>query len=135
MSIAGEAFVEIHPDTAAECGIEDGEYVRIESRHGSARVLAQITNRVGLETVFVPMHYLNDAQVNLLTNEESLDPDAHCPEYKATPVRVEPETTGDRTPASASSGGQSATPADFELPEVEPLPRPGTEDSTTEAND
>ncbi len=134
MSIAGEAFAEIHPETAADHGIQDSEYVRVTSPNGSARVLAQVTKRVNPESIFVPMHYLEDAQVNLLTNEEALDPSAHCPEYKATPVRIESETDGKRTPASTSSVGQAATPADFDISDVESSPRPGTETHPTETD-
>lgn len=127
MSITGEAFVEIHPETAAEYGIEDDEYVRMESRHGSIRVLAQVTGRVGPSTVFVPMHFLEDAAVNRLTNEESLDPHSNCPEYKAVPVRIDPGEAEERSPASAQEVGQSETPASADLPDVESTARPGTD--------
>ncbi len=131
-SISGEAFAEIHPRTAADHGIEDGEYVRMQSRHGSVKVLAQVTGRVGPGTVFVPMHFLEDAAVNLMTNEESLDPQAHCPEYKATPVRINPGEADDRAPASTQDVGQAETPASADIPEVEPTVQPGTDNPSAD---
>lgn len=47
MSYVGEDFVEINPETAANAGIENGDYVRVESRHGTIRVTAQVTELTG----------------------------------------------------------------------------------------
>ena len=94
-------FVEVHPTTAASHGIESGDMVRIESRRGEIVVPAQVTDRIGPETVFVPIHFAESA-VNRLTDEEHLDPAAATPEYKVSAVRIapvegesEPITTGD----------------------------------------
>jgi formate dehydrogenase major subunit len=88
MSHVGESFVEIHPDTATDLGVEDGEYVRVESRRGSIVVKVQVTDRVGPATLFIPMHFAAGA-VNKLTGE-TFDPHAGIPEYKISSVRVEP---------------------------------------------
>ncbi|MCT9097987.1 formate dehydrogenase subunit alpha [Haloarchaeobius sp. HME9146] len=88
MSHVGESFVEVHPDTAAELGIADEEYVRVESRRGDIVVKVQVTDRVGPGTLFIPMHFAAGA-VNKLT-QESFDPQAGIPEYKVSSVRVEP---------------------------------------------
>jgi formate dehydrogenase major subunit len=82
-------FVEINPATAAGMGISGGDPVRIESRRGETVVPAQITDRVGPENVFVPIHFTESA-INRLTDEEHLDPTAATPEYKVSAVRVEP---------------------------------------------
>lgn len=89
-SYTDETFVEIHPDTAAELDIADGETVEVTSRFGSLRVPAQLTERAGRDDVFIPMHYLGDGVANELTNEEELDPQSKVPEYKVTTVRVSP---------------------------------------------
>ena len=39
-------IVEIHPDTAAEHGIADGDWVRVENQFGSARMKAQLTRTI-----------------------------------------------------------------------------------------
>jgi formate dehydrogenase major subunit len=88
MGHVGESFVEIHPDTAEAVGVADGEYVRVESRRGSVVVRAEVTDRVGEGTLFIPMHFAAGA-VNKLTGE-TFDPQAGIPEYKVSSVRVEP---------------------------------------------
>ena len=88
MSHVGESFVEINPATAAEIGVEDGEYVRVESRRGDIVVKAEVTDRVGEGTLFIPMHFAAGA-VNKLTGE-TFDPTAGIPEYKVSSVSAEP---------------------------------------------
>ncbi|GGN09028.1 formate dehydrogenase subunit alpha [Halarchaeum nitratireducens] len=82
-------FVEINPDTAAAYGIENGDPVRIESDKGEIVVTAQVTERIGEDTVFAPIHFAETA-VNTLTDSERLDPEAKTPEFKATAVRISP---------------------------------------------
>jgi len=111
MSHVGESFVEIHPETADELGIDDEEYVRVESRRGKIAVKAQVTDRVGEGTLFIPMHFAAGA-VNTLTQEE-FDPQAGIPEYKVTSVSVEPlgaDTDEQllRTPDAGSPAGSKS---------------------------
>ncbi|SFR65372.1 formate dehydrogenase major subunit [Halogeometricum rufum] len=82
-------FVEIHPDTAVDYGIESGDMVRVESRRGEVTVPAQVTDRVGRDNLFVPIHFAESA-VNRLTDEEHLDPAAATPEFKVSAVRIRP---------------------------------------------
>ncbi len=91
-------FVEIHPQTAASHGIETGDQVRIESRRGEITVPAQVTDRVGHDAVFAPIHFAESA-VNRLTDEEHLDPSAATPEFKVSAVRISP-TEGESTPVT-----------------------------------
>ena len=88
MSHVGESFVEVNPETATELGIDETGYVRVTSRRGSIVVRADVTDRVGPGTVFIPMHFASGA-VNMLTGE-AYDPIAGIPEYKISSVRVEP---------------------------------------------
>jgi formate dehydrogenase major subunit len=87
MSHVGESFVEIHPETADQLGVSDGEYVRVESRRGSIVVKSQVTDRVGEGTLFIPMHFAAGA-VNKLT-QKTFDPQAGIPEFKVSSVRLE----------------------------------------------
>jgi formate dehydrogenase major subunit len=80
-------FVEIHPDTAAGIGVESGDLVTVASRRGEIVVPAQVTDRVGPDNVFVPIHFAESA-VNRLTDEEHLDPAAATPEFKVSAVKV-----------------------------------------------
>ncbi|ELZ14476.1 formate dehydrogenase, alpha subunit [Haloterrigena salina JCM 13891] len=108
MSHVGESFVEINPSTADELGVADGEYVRVESRRGEIVVKAQVTDRVGDGTLFIPMHFAAGA-VNKLT-QETFDPQAGIPEYKISSVRLEPlgrdtDVTVLQTPDVGASSG------------------------------
>lgn len=96
-------FVEINPETAVNYGIEDGDLVRLESRRGEIVVPAQVTDRVGPDTVFAPIHFA-DTAVNRLTDEEHLDPAAATPEYKVSAVRLGPYE-GEAEPIDAGDLG------------------------------
>jgi formate dehydrogenase major subunit len=101
-------FVEIHPDTASTLDIRTGDMVTVRSRRGEIDVPAQVTDRVGRETVFVPIHFAESA-VNRLTDEEHLDPQAATPEYKVsavdvTPVADDPDSVTAPDPETATEG-------------------------------
>ncbi|MFM1928378.1 MAG: hypothetical protein RIR28_961 [Pseudomonadota bacterium] len=51
-------FVEINPKAASARGIRDGEYVWVKSPTGAEiKVKAMVTERVGVDTVFIPFHF------------------------------------------------------------------------------
>ncbi len=51
-------FVEINPKAAADRGVRNGEYVWVKSPTGARlKVKAQVTERVGPDTVFIPFHF------------------------------------------------------------------------------
>ena len=80
-------YMEINPDAAKELGIEHGSYVRMVSRRGDAILLAQCTQRVAKDAVFVPFHFfdcVNRVALGLL------DPHSRQPAYKQCAIRVEP---------------------------------------------
>ncbi len=79
-------YMEINPDAAADMGIRNGEYVRCVSRRGDAIVMAQLTQRVPHNMVFIPFHY-HDC-VNRLTLG-LLDPHSRQPAFKQSAVRIE----------------------------------------------
>ena len=103
-------FVEIHPQTAANYGIESGEMVTVTSRRGEITVPAQVTDRIGPDSVFAPIHFAETA-VNRLTDEEHLDPAAATPEYKVSAVRITP-AEGEPQPIGAGAGEPAAEEAD-----------------------
>ena len=88
-----EPYLEIHPQDAMACGVRDGRLARIASRWGACvlRVKAQPT--VPRRQVFVPIHWndqtASDARVGALVNPV-VDPISGEPEFKHTPVRIEP---------------------------------------------
>lgn len=92
-SNAPDNFVEIHPDTASDLGIADGDEVEVVSARGSVSGAARISDGMLANTIFMPMHY-GDAQnvgdgrlANLLTNHV-YDLHSKQPEYKYSAVRI-----------------------------------------------
>ncbi len=79
-------FMEINARTAEKLGIQSMDYVRVVSRRSSALVLAQLTERVAENAIFIPMHYYNC--VNRLALG-LLDPYSRQPAYKQSAVRLE----------------------------------------------
>lgn len=79
-------FIEINPDLAGELGVQRGEYVRLVSRRSDAVVMAQPTQRVPKNMVFLPFHFHDCA--NRLTLG-LLDPHSRQPAYKQSAVRIE----------------------------------------------
>ncbi len=79
-------FIEINPDLCAEMGIRRGDYVRLVSRRSDAIVMAQPTQRVPRNMVFLPFHFHDCA--NRLTLG-LLDPHSRQPAYKQSAVRIE----------------------------------------------
>ncbi|HXG29308.1 MAG TPA: molybdopterin-dependent oxidoreductase [Nevskiales bacterium] len=88
-----EPFVEIHPYDAMLNGVQDGALVRVASRWGALVARLKTSGDVPRRSVFVPIHwndqYASDARVGALVNPV-VDPVSGEPEFKHTPVRVEP---------------------------------------------
>jgi ferredoxin-nitrate reductase len=91
-------FIEINPDLTEELGIARGEYVRLVSRRGDAVAMAQPTQRVPRNMVFLPFHFHDCA--NRLTLG-LLDPHSRQPAYKQSAVRI--EKIADQTAAAKLS--------------------------------
>ena len=88
-------FMEIHPDTATEYGISDGDIVHVESRWGEMLAAASVSEGVQREQLFIPIHW-NDqfssrGRVGPLVNPD-VDDHSGQPELKHTPVRIRKET-------------------------------------------
>jgi assimilatory nitrate reductase catalytic subunit len=92
-SHAPEPSIDLHPNDALLCGVREGELARVTSRWGA--MVARVTHGGGIArgSVFVPIHWsgqtASDARVGALVNP-SVDPVSGEPEFKHTPVRVEP---------------------------------------------
>jgi formate dehydrogenase alpha subunit len=82
-----EAWVEMHPDDAAEIGLNGEKWVRVTSRRGQIELAVRVTDRIRPGVLFIPFHFA-EAAANALTNA-ALDPDSGIPEYKVCAVRVE----------------------------------------------
>jgi assimilatory nitrate reductase catalytic subunit len=95
MSHAPEPFVQIHPDDAARMGCSDGTLAVVASPQGRVvlRVKADADQRRG--AVFVPLHwtdqYASSARIDAVIAAHT-DPVSGQPEFKHTPVSVQPFT-------------------------------------------
>jgi assimilatory nitrate reductase catalytic subunit len=90
-----EPLVEMHPRLAQRYGITDGDLVRVTSRRGEVTLPAQVVETIRPDTVFIPYHWANGKQANLLTNPV-LDPTSKIPEYKVCAVQLELASVGQR---------------------------------------
>jgi len=90
---APEPFVDLHPHDALLAGVREGELARVSSRWGA--MVARVAHGGGIArgAAFVPIHWngsnASDARVGALVNPE-VDPVSGEPEFKHTPVRIEP---------------------------------------------
>lgn len=82
-----ESFMEIHPETAAEYHIPENELVEITSARGTIVVRSKWTETIRKDTVFVPFHWAENQNVNMLVPKE-LDPICRMPGYKSSAVSV-----------------------------------------------
>ncbi len=82
----GEEFIKLHPDDAAEFGIEDGQWVEISSRRGTVKARAQVTEICRPGLVSMTFHFV-ESPTNEITNP-ALDPVAKIPETKVSAVKI-----------------------------------------------
>ena len=103
-----EAYVEVHPATAARSGLAAGDWARVTSRRGHTRARVRLEPTARLDTVFLPFHFAGEQSANNLTHP-ALDPVSRMPEFKVSAVRLEPDPPGrgrgTRGPASAPMPG------------------------------
>ena len=81
-----EDTLEIHPHDAEERGINDGDWVGIQSRVGETVLHAEVTERVEPGVVYTTFHHPVSG-ANVITTDNS-DWATNCPEYKVTAVQV-----------------------------------------------
>jgi assimilatory nitrate reductase catalytic subunit len=90
---APEPFVDLHPHDALLSGVREGELARVTSRWGA--MVARVAHSGGIArgAAFIPIHWngqtASDARVGAVVNPD-VDPVSGEPEFKHTPVRVEP---------------------------------------------
>ncbi|ALQ29646.1 nitrite reductase [Arthrobacter sp. YC-RL1] len=82
---APAALAVIHPDTALARGISDGQDVLLENTHGRVEARARLDAGIRLDTVFLPFHFPETQNANLLTGD-AVDPDSSMPEFKHASV-------------------------------------------------
>ncbi|WP_428416232.1 formate dehydrogenase subunit alpha [Methylibium sp.] len=83
-----EDRLELHPHDAEERGIQDGDWVGIESRAGQTVLRAVVSERMQPGVVYTTFHF-PESGANVITTDSS-DWATNCPEYKVTAVQVLP---------------------------------------------
>jgi assimilatory nitrate reductase catalytic subunit len=88
-----EPFVDIHPQDALLSGVREGELARVSSNWGAMVARVRHGGGIARGSVFIPIHWSGqsaaDARVGAVVNPV-VDPVSGEPEFKHTPVRVEP---------------------------------------------
>lgn len=87
VDLCPEPYVEIHPTLAAEYGIANDDWMRVESRRGNVVLRAKVVTTIRPDTIFIPYHWAAKQSANLLTNR-ALDPISKIPEFKKSTVRI-----------------------------------------------
>jgi len=82
-----EPWVEVHPETAEELSIENGEEVIVESLRGSIEIKAKVTEGIDPRVVHIP-HGWDEANANILTDDEARDPISGFPPLRSLLCRV-----------------------------------------------
>jgi assimilatory nitrate reductase catalytic subunit len=88
-----EPFIDMHPQDALLWGVREGDLARVSSRWGAAVARVQHGGGIARGSVFMPIHWsgqtASDARVGAVVNP-AVDPVSGEPEFKHTPVRIEP---------------------------------------------
>jgi assimilatory nitrate reductase catalytic subunit len=88
-----ESFIDMHPQDALLCGVRAGELARVSSAWGAMVARVQHGGGIARGGIFIPIHWngqtASDARVGAVVNP-AVDPVSGEPEFKHTPVRVEP---------------------------------------------
>jgi len=88
-----EPYVEVHPQDAARYAVEDQGLAKVTSSWGEAVVRVRVSDDQQPGSLFIPIHWSGQfsslASVDGLVNPAT-DPVSGQPEFKHTPVRIEP---------------------------------------------
>lgn len=84
-----EPLLEIHPETASQYNIVDGELFQLSSTRGSMIIRSKFTDKIRTDTIFAPFHWGDSQSINRVTNP-ILDPFCKMPQFKLTAVSITP---------------------------------------------
>ena len=83
-----EALTEMGPETAQRFGIEDGDYIVVETNRGWVKMKARVDKRVLEGVVLVPHGWGGEANGNLLTDAKCREPIMGYPDQKSLQCRI-----------------------------------------------
>ncbi|MFZ7112065.1 MAG: molybdopterin-containing oxidoreductase family protein [Desulfatiglandales bacterium] len=77
-----EPAFEIHPDTAGQYGLAEGDRAEVRTVHGGIRLKAHLTPKIRPDTIHIPQGW-EEAGANALTGGEDSDPISGFPNLKS----------------------------------------------------
>ncbi|HWD61916.1 MAG TPA: molybdopterin oxidoreductase family protein [Humibacter sp.] len=83
---------QLHPATAADRGIVDGDTIELRNARGTVVAIAQTTRGIRRDTVFLPFHFPGVQSANVLVSDAT-DPISFMPEFKNSVVTIHALTT------------------------------------------
>ncbi|MDY7035376.1 MAG: molybdopterin-dependent oxidoreductase [Thermodesulfobacteriota bacterium] len=72
--ITPDPLVQVHPKDAKKCGIEQGEWVYIESPRGRVKMKADISEDIMEGVISAPHGWGGESNINLISNDEDRGP-------------------------------------------------------------
>ena len=84
---APEPLAEIHPETAGQYGVSDGDMMKVETTKGTIEIKARTTDDLHQDILSIP-HGWAGANANQLTELEPRDPVTGYTEMKALLCRI-----------------------------------------------
>lgn len=88
-----EPYCELHPHDALKYGLKDAELVEVKSAWGSCLLRVQFSQNMRRGQIFAPIHwndqFASDARIGKVVNPV-VDPISGEPEFKHTPVMIQP---------------------------------------------
>lgn len=87
MRKSSEPFAVIHVDTATQYGLTDGDLISVETKRGTIKLKAKVTEWILTGIINIP-HGWSEANINLLTSLEAADPILGYPALKALLCRI-----------------------------------------------
>lgn len=85
--LSPEPWVELHRDKAEELGVGEGEFVIVESLRGRVELKVKLAEEIHPEVICMP-HGWDEANANILTDNEALDPVTGFPADRSLLVRI-----------------------------------------------
>lgn len=83
-----DPLADVHPNTAAQFGIESGDWIIVESTRGHVKVKANVTEDMREGVVGIPFGWPGEANVNRLTDIRLREPIMGYPQMKSQLCRI-----------------------------------------------
>ena len=86
--LAPDPLAELHPTTAGEYGVIDGDWIFVETKKGKIKVKVITTDDIMAGVVNIMHGWPEDLNQNVLTDLENRDPVTGYPELRALACKI-----------------------------------------------